>query len=370
MKHICGLLAAGLLLLTHSSNGQLVIMPGSFVTADTTSTIVLNNIGVANHAAVGKFNNVFRLTGDAEIGLGGSEPIRFNKIVLEKNANSKLVLTQDITLEKSLLFKAGMIDLNGRTIKLEPQATLVNENKSSRIIGPRGGFVSIQANIASSAANPGNLGATITSPGVIGDVTIKRGHKAQSGISMNQSIERYYDIEFANRNLSKARLSFDHFDVELNGQEETRTKVYKSDDQGFHWREQSVNNRVQDVELTGKTNTSERWTLATPDDFGTEKGSSTGVLRTWPNPARNYFYVQADADGDAHIQVFDVSGKSFGAYTVKKGNAIKVENLSPGVYVIKADGKNLDKSTRVIVMDKNKNQTPRIFKTPTESKMN
>jgi hypothetical protein len=368
MKNICGLLAAGLLLLTHSSNGQLVIMPGSFVTADTTSAIVLNNIGVANHAAASKFDNVFRLTGDAEIGLGGSEPMRFNKIVLEKSANSKLVLTQDITLEKSLLFNAGMIDLNGRTIKLEPQATLVNENKSSRITGPRGGFVSIQANIASSAANPGNLGATITSSGVIGDVTIKRGHKAQSGISMDQSIERYYDIEFANKNLSQARLSFDHFDVELNGQEEARIKVYKSDDQGFHWREQNANNRMQDVELTGKTSTSERWTLATPDELSTEKGSPTGVLRTWPNPATNYFYVQADADGDAHIQVFDVSGKSFGAFTAKKGNVMKIENLSPGVYIIKADGKNLSKSLRVIVMGNNTKQMPALLKKPSTNK--
>jgi hypothetical protein len=367
MKHICALLAAGLLLLTHSSNGQLVTMPGSFVTADTTSTIVLNNIGVTNHAAAGKFENVFRLTGDGEIRFGGSEPMRFNKIVLEKSNNSKLVLTQDITLEKSLLFNAGIIDLNGRTIKLEPQAILLNENRSSRITGPRGGFVSIDVNVTSSAANPGNLGATISSSGAIGDVTVKRGHKAQSGISMDQSIERYYDIEFANKNLSQARLSFDHFDVELNGQEETRIKVYKSDDQGFHWREQNDDNRMQDVELTGKTNTSQRWTLATPDELSTEKASSR-VLRTWPNPATNYFYVQAYADGDAHIQVLDVSGKSFGTYIVKKGNAIKVENLSPGVYIVKADGKNLSKSVRVIVMNNNTKQMPALLKEPSASK--
>jgi hypothetical protein len=371
MKNICGLLAAGLLLFTHSSNGQLVTMPGSFVTADTTSMIVLNNIGVTNHATAAKFDNVFRLTGDAEIKLGGNEPMRFNKIVLEKSANAKLLLNQDITVEKSLSFDGGIIDLNGKTIKLEPQAALVNENKSSRIIGPHGGYVSIHTTITSAAANPGNLGAAISCSTMIGDVTVKRGHQAQTGISMDRSIERYYDIEFANNNLNQVRLSFDHFDAELNGQEEARIKIYNSDDRGIHWKELTnvMRNTVLAFELQGNAKTTHRWTLATPEPLKLQGASSIGTLRTWPNPAGNYFFVEAQADGDANIQVFDVTGKLFGSYAVKKGSTIKVENLSPGIYIIKADGKNLNASNRVIVASKNTNQ-PGLMKIPSNKKLN
>jgi hypothetical protein len=364
------LLAASAVVYATCSHAQLVTMPGSFVKADTNSTIVLNNTGLVNHAAGASFQSAIRFTGDADVRLTGSEPIRFSRVRLEKNTNSKLMLNEDITIDKSLSFYGGTVDLNNKTIHLEPAAALVNENQSSRIIGPRGGMVFIHASVASSMSNPGNLGAHISAPGTIGDVTIKRGHKAQTGISMDESIERYYDIEFANKQLNHVRLTFDHFSSELNGQEEARIKIYKSEDQGFRWSQQKANNITHDAELTGKTNTFQRWTLATPDEFIVESVSSNGALRAWPNPATSYVYVQANADGDAHIQVFDVSGKSFGSYIAKKGSAIKIENLSPGIYILKADGNSLDKSTRVIVLDKNKNQSPGISKNPAGTKLN
>jgi Secretion system C-terminal sorting domain len=372
MKNIFRLLAVTMFICEISARAysQLTTMPGSFITADTSSTIVLNNTGLVNHAAGASFKNAFKFSGDADGRLSGSEPIRFNRIILDKSPNARLILNQDIIVDKSLSFYGGTIDLNNKTIHLESTATLINESATSRIIGPQGGVVSIQVNVASSVANPGNLGAIIKASQYIGDVTIKRGHKSQSGISMDESIERYYEIEFANNQPNHVRLSFDHFNSELNGQEEARIRIYKSDDKGFHWSKQNTNGAMQGVELTGMANTCQRWTLATPDELSVEKASSTGVLRTWPNPAMNYFYVLAEADGDAHIQVFDISGKSFGSYIAKKGNAIKIESLSPGIYIIKADGNNLDKSTRVIVLGKNKNQTPGLFKTPTGSKMN
>jgi type IX secretion system substrate protein len=363
------LLVASALVYASCGHAQLITMPGSFITADTNSTIVLNNTGLANHAAGESFQNTFKFTGDGEVRLSGSEPIRFNKLIVEKSSNTNLVLNDDITIDKSISFYGGTIDLNNKTIHLEPTAILVNENQSSRITGLRGGVVLIRTSVASSTANPGNLGAIIHAYQTIGDVTIKRGHKAQTGIFMDEGIERYYDIEFSNNELNHVQLHFDYFNTEMNGQEEARIKIYKSDDNGFHWSQQNVSTTMRNVELRGKTNISQRWTLATPDVLNAEKASSSSRLRKWPNPATNYFYVQAEADGDAHIQIFDVSGKSFGSYTEKKGTAIKIETISPGIYIIKAEGNNLDESTRVIVLDKNKNQMPGILKA-TGNKLN
>jgi hypothetical protein len=369
MKNIFRLLTGWVLLSAHSCPAQLVTMQGSFIRSDTTSFVVLNDLGLENRATVAQFDNVFKFTGGTNIKLSGSNGISFSKIILEKKDNGKLLLDQDIDIKQSILFSGGLIDLNNRILNLQPGGLLLNENKSSRITGTHGGFVSIHMDkVPSPAVDPGNLGAIITSAGNIGPVTIKRGHKMQSGFSMEQSIQRYYDIEFANNELDQVGIRFEYFDAELNGQHENNIKIYESDDYGIHWNMQAnaIRNAVPDFGAKGKANY--RWTLATPEQLKIESSSSAGILRTWPNPAGNYFYVQApESDGDGQVQVFDVAGKLYRSFIVKQGGVIKIEGLLPGIYIIKAEGKNFSKSNRVIVQDKNTNQIPNLLKVPSKN---
>jgi Secretion system C-terminal sorting domain len=248
---------------------------------------------------------------------------------------------------------------------------LLNESKSSRITGAHGGFVSIQLNAgASQVVNPGRLGAILSASEPMGTITIKRGHKMQSGFSLDESIERYYDIEFANNKLDHVAVRFNYFDVELNGQNEQAIKVYQSQDRGIHWKLQgkAFQNAAADIELKEKANAISRWTLATPDALTNRKSlPSTAVLRTWPNPAGSYFYVQVEgAVDDAQLQIFDVNGKLHRSSRLKQGTALKIEGLSPGVYIIKAEGNNLNRSNRVIVQDKGSNEIPNLLKTPSK----
>jgi len=371
MKNIFWLLAGWALLSAHSCPAQLVTMPGSFIKTDTNSFVVLNDLGIENHTTGAEFDNVFKFTGSTDTRLSGSNRILFSKIILEKQANAKLLLDQDIDIERSILFSGGLVDLNKRVINLGADASLLNESKSSRITGTNGGYVSIHINLDRPiVVNPGNLGAMISSSDRMGFVTIKRGHKIQSGFSMDESIQRYYDIEFANNNLNHASLSFSYFDAELNGQDENMIKVFKSDDRGIHWNMQAnaIRNMVPDFEEKANMNTIYRWTLAAEDNFTTKKTlDRASVLRAWPNPASDYFFVRVEAEDDVQLQVFDVSGKLYRSLLVKKGNAVKVEGLLPGVYIIKAEGKNINKSNRVIVLDKNTNQIPGLLKTPSKN---
>ena len=261
------------------------------------------------------------------------------------------------------------MDLNNRQIHLQPEGVLLNESKSSRITGTHGGFISIQMNSGSSAAvNPGNLGAILSSTEPIGVISIKRGHKTQSGFSMDESIERYYDIEFANNDLDRVGVRFNYFDAELNGQDQKSIRLYQSQDRGIHWStQQRLQNTVRDIELAGKAHSPNRLTLASPDQFTNQKLSlSTATLRSWPNPASSYFYVQVDgSEGDAQVQVFDVNGKLHRSYRAAQGTALKIEGLLPGIYLIKAEAKNLNKTNRVIVHTGG-NQIPNLLKAPSK----
>jgi hypothetical protein len=371
MKNIFTALTGCALVVAHAGSAQLITTKGSFIKSDTNSFIVLNDLGFANQIAQARFDNVFKFTGGTDVRLAGTNRIWFNKIILEKQDNAKVLLDQDLDISHSMLFSGGLMDLNNREIQLQPEAVFLNENKSSRITGTHGGFVSIQANAGSSlTVNPGNLGAIVNSSEPIGTITIKRGHKTQSGFSLDESIQRYYDIEFANNNLDRVAVRFNYFDAELNGQDENRIRVYQSPDRGIHWsmQENGVQHTLSYIKSKGNTDSPNRFTLASPGLFTNQKVSlSTAALRTWPNPASAYFYVQVDgSEGDAQVQVFDVEGKLHRSYNCKQGTALKIEGLLPGVYIIKVEAKNVTKSGRVIVQNTGPNQIPNLLKTPSK----
>jgi hypothetical protein len=371
MKNIFTLLTGCALVAAHVTSAQLITTPGSFIKGDTNSFIVLNDLGITNQTAEARFENIFKFTGSRDVRLIGTDRMKINKMIVERQANAKVLLDQDLDINRSIVFSGGLIDLNGREIHLQPEAMLVNETQSSRITGSHGGFVSITVSPSSSSTvNPGNLGVVFNSYQPIGIVTIKRGHKAQFGFSMDESIERYYDIEFANNKLDHVAVRFNYFGVELNGQNEQAIKVYQSQDRGIRWKlqEKAVQNAAADIDLKEKANATSRWTLATPDALTNRKSlPSTAILRTWPNPAGSYFYVQVEgAVDDAQLQIFDVNGKLYRSSHFKQGTALKIEGLLPGVYIIKVEAKNLTKSSWVIVQDTGPNQIPNLLKTPSK----
>ena len=80
---------------------------------------------------------------------------------------------------------------------------------------------------------------------------------------------------------------------------------------------------------------SNRLTLAGDGGSTTRNLSLSGTtLRTWPNPAAGYFYVQANGEGDEEfqVQVFDAAGKLNRSFNTKGRSSVKIYGLQPGVY--------------------------------------
>ena len=150
-------------------------------------------------------------------------------------------------------------------IDLGATGAVNGESETSRLIGFAGGYIQIINTLnAPSSANPGNLGAIITSPQNLGSTTIRRGEQSQAnGGGAGSSILRYYDISPATNSGLNATLRFSYFNAELNGLDENTLVLWRSPD-NISWSNQGFTTRntiTNYVEKTG-IDAFSRWTLS------------------------------------------------------------------------------------------------------------
>jgi hypothetical protein len=258
-----------LLLGTTTLQAQMVIQSDATFITTGAAIIILQNSGLKNNGTLtqqpgGKFmfsgSNTDTISGTASVASA------FDSLQIAKTGTGKLVLQQAIVANAAVRFTSGNIDLAGNTLQLAPAATLLGEQPASRIVdNAQSGYVTITRTLnAPVAANPGNLGAIITSTQNLGSTIIKRGHNSQVNVAnTGNSINRYYDITPANNTALNAALRLTYFDTELNGLMESDLNMYKSSNNtnwaivGYTTRDASANY----VEKTGIADFS-RWTLS------------------------------------------------------------------------------------------------------------
>ncbi|WP_345026354.1 hypothetical protein [Ravibacter arvi] len=218
-----------------------------------------NNDGTL-YAPAGSGRIVFAGTSDNEI--TGASVTDFNDLEIAKSEGQSVLLKQKINIRNSIRFNGGLLRLGGQVITLLGNATLQEESESSRITGDQG-YVQISTKLnAPQAANPGNLGATVTSAVDLGLTTIRRGHGPLK-VRDEASISRYYDINPTNNAALNATLRFHYWDSELNGNKEDELGLWKSSG-GDDWVAQigSVKNSgLNWLELAGIGSFS-RWTAS------------------------------------------------------------------------------------------------------------
>lgn len=257
-----------LLLGATTMRAQMLIQSGATVTTTGSAIITLQNTGLRNNGTItqqagGKFLFVGSNTDTIS---GTALTTTFDSLQIAKTGAGKLVLQQPIVANAAVKFTSGNIDLAGNILQLAPAAVLLGENTASRIVdNAQGGYVTItRALNAPSAANPGNLGAIITSTQNLGSTTIKRGHQSQVNLmSTGSSIKRYYDIAPANSTALNATLRVAYFDAELNGLPEADLNMYKSSN-NTNWINMGYTTRdavANYVEKSGIADFS-RWTLS------------------------------------------------------------------------------------------------------------
>ena len=333
--------------------------PATIKTANN-AFIVLDNVNIVNNGsfvqAVGDGTTIF--TGNADVSISGSSITILDKITLAKTTNSRLALQQTVNVVGQVNFTSGLLDLNNSILNLGTTGIVNGETETNRILTLGIGYVQV-INLLNMpvSANPGNLGAIITSTKNLGNVTIRRGHLAQPNVSgTTPGIRRYYDILPANDNGLKATLRFQYFDIELNNLNESTLELWRQgkktwSNEGYTSRS-TINNYVEKTNIGALS----RWTLSgtitaplTKVNSGhtaplTENAESNNNLSVWPNPVLSLANVSIDVNNSSSIslKLYDATGslilKRQGNLTAGKNTMrIDMHKMPPGTYVLLAE---------------------------------
>ncbi|HET6722742.1 MAG TPA: hypothetical protein VFH07_08330, partial [Chitinophagaceae bacterium] len=249
-----------------SAQGSLQTTSGATIKTANNSFIVLDNMHIVNNGSFVQAaeDGTIKFTGNADVNVSGSSIIIFDKLNLAKTTNFKVSLQQNVNVVGHVNFTSGLLDLNNSVLNLGTTATLNGETETSRIFTFGNGYVQV-INLLNMpvSANPGNLGAIITSTKNLGSVTIRRGHLAQPNVSgTTPGILRYYDIVPTIDNGLKATLRFQYFDIELNNLDESTLELWKQGKK--NWSKEGYTSRSTVNNYVEKTNiaTLSRWTLS------------------------------------------------------------------------------------------------------------
>ncbi|MEO5997091.1 MAG: T9SS type A sorting domain-containing protein [Chitinophagaceae bacterium] len=302
------------LLLTLLSAGtvsaQLVITPGAQFSVVGNMPLTLQNNDLINNGSFSEGNSITNFTGNASSLIGGSQPVQFYELEINKVNNSSVVLQRPVSIMHRILFTGGFLNLNGFNTDLGTAGYLEGERNNSRITGVNGGQVIFSTFLnAPAAQNPANLGAVFTSSQNLGNVIIKRGHQSQvNGTSTGSSILRYYDISPSNNTGLNATLRINYFEGELNGFD-GNTLVFFKNDTGTNWSNEGFTTRNTNTGFVEKTGISSfaRFTISgasgvLPVRFLLVNAKCEGgkVAVTWKTAQEqisHHFNIEKSADG-------------------------------------------------------------------------
>jgi hypothetical protein len=250
------------------ARSQFYVQNGASVTMTGNATIALQDIDLVVDGTISQQSGdgSWIITGVGDNFISGSSSPFFDKLQIAKTGSARIILLQNINFAGGVWFASGLIDLNNNHIILQPGAALNFESESSHITGANGGYIEAEANLnAPAMANPGNLGALITSGQNLGATVIRRGAVSQTNsFGGGSSILRYYDIFPSNNVALNATLRINYLDAELNGLDESALTLWKSTD-SVHWTNMGYIARdatANYVEASGISDFS-RWTLST-----------------------------------------------------------------------------------------------------------
>jgi type IX secretion system substrate protein len=281
-----------------SAQGTLQITSGANIKTLNNASIVLDNMHMVNNGNVTQVlgNGTTSFAGSLNVNISGTGTTNLDKLDIAKTSPAKVTLQQNVGVAGQVNFTSGLLDLNNSVLNLGTSGMVNGETEANRITASGTGYVQV-INVlnAPASANPGNLGAILTSTKNLGTVTIKRGHLAQPNVSgSTPGIRRYYDILPANDNALKATLRFQYFDAELNGLNENTLELWTQAKK--NWTRVGYTSRnatTNFVEETG-INTLSRWTLSgtmntvpvntVVKGAMNENSEIKNHLLVWPNP--------------------------------------------------------------------------------------
>jgi hypothetical protein len=304
------------ILIVFSGNAQLQIAQGTNWNGSIGTYVVLDSIGLQHDAASASLDNIFKFTGNVNTSISGATLPLFTNVEVGLTGTSKIILQRAINVSGSISFQSGLLDLNNNNIDLGTSGSIIGESETTRIIGPNGGFIQIVNTLnAPSSANPGNLGAILTSTQNLSSTIIRRGHQSQTNAGgAGTSVFRYYDISPSNNTALNATLRFSYFDAELNSLDENGLVFWRSTN-NTSWTNQGFTSRNTTTNYVEKTGVGalSRWTLSSinnplPVQFvlfnaRCENGNVTLTWKTAQEFNSSYFNIERSTDGNHWIVI-------------------------------------------------------------------
>jgi hypothetical protein len=339
---------SAVLFLNNDLSAQVMNGAGTQLVASGDLKLVFNDLSLVNNGNFLPATSTVNFIGANNQSISGSSTTSFYNLSVNKTGIGKILLQRNIDINGNIIFTSGQLDLNNYNIILSHSSLITGETENARITGANGGYVQITSILnAPLSANPGNLGATITSTSNLGTTIIRRGHAPQArGVVPGFSINRYYDIIPTNNETLNAALKLSYFDAELNGKKEAELWLWKSID-FVNWFV-SADTDTRDTLInyvTGKgINNFSRWTLS---DASFQLGSfapceTSNEIKFWPNPYTNDFNlsVYSNKANQATMQLFDMSGRlaASQSLTILPGRNLfnsSFQSLSAGSYIMK-----------------------------------
>lgn len=301
-----------------SAQGSLRVQAGTTMNSTGSSFIVLSNTQLVNNGTVTQpSGGTLKFSGNSDPNLSGSGTTSLNVMNLSLGAANQLNLLSNISIGTGLSFSGGLLNLNNSVVDLSTSGQLSGESGTSRAFTTGTGYIQATASLnAPSSANPGNLGAIISSSSNMGNTVVRRGHRSQiNSYGNGRSILRYYDINPASNSSLNATLRFLYFDAELNGLDETALGMWRSTTNvnwiyvGFDSRDASSNY----VEKSGIASFS-RWTLSTaagalPLNFTTVNAAClNGTVRISWNTSAEQLVTRFDIERTIGMNDWTIAG--------------------------------------------------------------
>lgn len=273
------------------SQGTLKITGGTTLRSTNGSYIIASNMNLENKGTIQQSKNgTTKFIGGTTDSISGTGITRFGRLQMSVVPAATLILKANILVDSEFVFTTGLFDLGNSIVDLGSTGFLTNESESSRTYTNGTGYVQVTKILNSpSAANPGNLGAIISSSSNLGSTIIRRGHKVQQNVfGSTNSIKRYFDILPANNTNLNATLQLNYFDAELSSLNESTLNLWRSSN-NINWTSVcnfTSNTSTNYVQSTG-IGSFARWTLSTvtpplnvsiPDVFAVNPGGAANTI--------------------------------------------------------------------------------------------
>jgi hypothetical protein len=345
------LLLYKILFLSLPGFAQLTISPGARWVTNGNVSVNLQDLDMVNNGTFTPGTGKVKFSGNSSNGLTGSSVTNFSELEIAKSGSNTLVLFSNTGVNGKITFTSGLIELNQKTISLGGNAILDNENENSRITGLTGGEVTISVSLNKpNGANPGNLGAILSAGSNLGTVTVKRGHKNQSGQGMQSSVNRYYYLQATGKKIN-AKMRLKYFDAELNGQDEPTMDVYQSINSGADWTNISFNSRDEVANWVEKTSMTTFSLVTLSSDAGivppivmasgnlTPANKSSKKITVGPNPNNgNFWFKVSGVEKESIATLYTIDGKVIKQFRVNDLQQQQVTGLRSGMYILKVEG--------------------------------